>query len=154
MMSVHRQRLTVGLALALASLTVQAAGPVFKCVVNGTVTFQSVPCPSDKPVRHPTKDELNAERKKRLSEAPPQPAAVAPAAPSSPAPEPRATDRPPQPVSPRDQGFRCDGRQYCTQMRSCTEAKFFLANCPGVKMDGNHDGVPCEQQWCTSPLAK
>ena len=50
--------------------------------------------------------------------------------------------------------FRCDGRQYCSQMTSCAEATFFLRNCPGVKMDGNNDGIPCEQQWCTSPFAK
>lgn len=45
-------------------------------------------------------------------------------------------------------GYACDGRTYCSQMRSCAEAKFFLNNCPGTKMDGNNDGVPCEQQWC------
>lgn len=45
-------------------------------------------------------------------------------------------------------GYRCDGRTRCAQMRSCTEATFFLKNCAGVHMDGNHDGVPCEQQWC------
>lgn len=50
--------------------------------------------------------------------------------------------------------FRCDGRTHCSQMTSCTEAKYFLKNCAGVQMDGNHDGIPCEQQWCTSPLAK
>jgi hypothetical protein len=44
--------------------------------------------------------------------------------------------------------FKCDGRTHCSQMSSCEEATFFLKNCPGVKMDGNHDGVPCEQQWC------
>ncbi len=44
--------------------------------------------------------------------------------------------------------FACDGRTSCSQMTSCAEATFFLKNCPGVKMDGNHDGVPCEQQWC------
>jgi len=44
--------------------------------------------------------------------------------------------------------FRCDGRKYCSQMTSCAEATFFLKNCPGVEMDGDHDGVPCEQQWC------
>ena len=44
--------------------------------------------------------------------------------------------------------FRCDGRRYCSQMTSCREATLFLQNCPGVEMDGNHDGVPCEQQWC------
>lgn len=44
--------------------------------------------------------------------------------------------------------FKCDGRTYCSQMTSCAEATFFLQSCPGVKMDGNHDGVPCERQWC------
>ncbi|PLY05226.1 MAG: DNA-binding protein [Arcobacter sp.] len=44
--------------------------------------------------------------------------------------------------------FKCDGRQYCSQMRSCEEAKFFINNCPNTKMDGNNDGVPCEKQWC------
>jgi hypothetical protein len=44
--------------------------------------------------------------------------------------------------------FRCDGRIYCSQMGSCAEATYFLRNCPGTKMDGNNDGVPCEKQWC------
>jgi hypothetical protein len=44
--------------------------------------------------------------------------------------------------------FKCDGRTHCTQMTSCEEATFFLRNCPGVKMDGNNDGIPCEKQWC------
>jgi hypothetical protein len=44
--------------------------------------------------------------------------------------------------------YHCDGRVYCSQMTSCEEAEFFLANCPGVKMDGGGDGVPCEKQWC------
>jgi cold shock CspA family protein len=44
---------------------------------------------------------------------------------------------------------RCDGRTMCSQMKSCEEAKYFLRNCPGTQMDGNGDGVPCEQQWCT-----
>ena len=50
--------------------------------------------------------------------------------------------------------FNCDSRTHCSQMTSCAEAKFFLKNCPGTKMDGNNDGVPCERQWCTSPFAK
>ena len=45
--------------------------------------------------------------------------------------------------------FQCDGRTHCSQMTSCAEAKYFLANCPGTKMDGDRDGIPCEQQWCT-----
>lgn len=44
--------------------------------------------------------------------------------------------------------FHCDGRTSCSQMTSCAEATYFLRNCPGAKMDGNNDGVPCEQQWC------
>lgn len=45
-------------------------------------------------------------------------------------------------------GARCDGRTHCSQMTSCAEATWFLKHCPGVKMDGDRDGVPCEQQWC------
>lgn len=44
--------------------------------------------------------------------------------------------------------FACDGRTRCTQMTSCAEAMYFLQHCPGVQMDGDHDGTPCEQQWC------
>ena len=44
--------------------------------------------------------------------------------------------------------YSCDGRQHCSQMTSCEEAYYFLRNCPGTKMDGDHDGIPCEQQWC------
>jgi cold shock CspA family protein len=44
--------------------------------------------------------------------------------------------------------FSCDGRQYCSQMRSCEEAEYFIRNCPDTKMDGNGDGIPCERQWC------
>ena len=47
-------------------------------------------------------------------------------------------------------GYHCDGRTRCSQMSSCEEATFFLRNCPGVKMDGDHDGVPCEQQFCSN----
>lgn len=44
--------------------------------------------------------------------------------------------------------YRCDGRTHCSQMTSCAEATYFLRNCPGTKMDGDNDGVPCEGQWC------
>jgi cold shock CspA family protein len=44
--------------------------------------------------------------------------------------------------------FTCDGRTSCTQMHSCAEATYFLRNCPGTKMDGDDDGIPCERQWC------
>ena len=45
--------------------------------------------------------------------------------------------------------FRCEGKKHCSQMSSCEEAKFYLNNCPGTKMDGDSDGVPCESQWCS-----
>jgi hypothetical protein len=44
--------------------------------------------------------------------------------------------------------FHCDSRTFCSQMKSCEEATFFLNNCSNVKMDGNSDGIPCEKQWC------
>lgn len=44
--------------------------------------------------------------------------------------------------------FTCDGRIHCSQMRSCAEATYVLRHCPGTRMDGDNDGVPCEQQWC------
>jgi hypothetical protein len=46
------------------------------------------------------------------------------------------------------QKFQCNGRTRCPQMSSCEEAMYFLAHCPGVKMDGDRDGIPCEDQWC------
>jgi excalibur calcium-binding domain-containing protein len=26
--------------------------------------------------------------------------------------------------------------------------KFYLDHCPGVQIDGDNDGIPCESQWC------
>lgn len=40
--------------------------------------------------------------------------------------------------------FICDGRQHCSQMRSRAEAEYFIRSCPNTKMDGDRDGVPCE----------
>lgn len=39
----------------------------------------------------------------------------------------------------------CPSRRYCTQISSCQEARFYLANCSwGHHLDGDNDGVPCE----------
>jgi hypothetical protein len=122
--------LTVAVGFVLAA-SGAAAAPANKCMVNGTVTFQQGPCPSDEVRKPPNIQELNAEEKKRRATAASAPLdKVAPAAPN---------------VS---SGFSCDGRTYCSQMKSCAEAKYFLANCPGVKMDGDKNGIPCEKQWC------
>ncbi|MBS0447720.1 MAG: excalibur calcium-binding domain-containing protein [Proteobacteria bacterium] len=117
---------------ALIASSGAAAAPPNKCVLNGTVTFQQGPCPSDHVRKQPTVEELNAqEKKRRAATLAANPAAVASAVPG------KAPD-----------AFGCDGRTYCSQMRSCAEAKYFLAHCPGVKMDGDRNGIPCEQQWC------
>jgi cold shock CspA family protein len=47
------------------------------------------------------------------------------------------------------ENFSCEGKVYCSEMTSCAEAKFYLRNCPGTKMDGDGDGIPCESQWCS-----
>lgn len=56
--------------------------------------------------------------------------------------------------APDSAQYRCDGRTHCLQMTSCAEAKYFLTHCPGTQMDGDHDGIPCEQQWCTGDFSK
>jgi len=47
-----------------------------------------------------------------------------------------------------ESNYTCEGKVYCSEMNSCEEAKFYLKNCPDVKIDGNGDGTPCERQWC------
>jgi hypothetical protein len=54
----------------------------------------------------------------------------------------------PVPATAAPARFNCDGRTRCTQMTSCEEATYFLQHCPNTTMDGDHDGVPCEKQWC------
>jgi len=45
--------------------------------------------------------------------------------------------------------YSCEGKVYCSEMTSCDEAKYYQRNCPGTKMDGDGDGIPCESQWCS-----
>lgn len=119
----------VGLALCATQV---AAAPAYKCVINGAVTYQQGPCPSAEVRKPPSIEELNSEEKRRRAAA------------ASTSPNKVTAGIPNMPSR-----FRCDGRKYCSQMTSCAEAKYFLANCPGVKMDGGHsNGIPCEQQWC------
>lgn len=107
------------------------AAQVHKCTINGSVTYQTDPCPTGQARRTPTIEQLNAERQKKLRQS------VDGQAPKSSAPS-----------TPPPTATRCDGRTHCSQMTSCAEAKYFLAHCPGVKMDGDRDGTPCELQWC------
>ncbi len=45
-----------------------------------------------------------------------------------------------------DTQYHCDGRQYCAEMKTCDEARYFNRYCPNVKMDGDRDGKPCERR--------
>lgn len=51
-------------------------------------------------------------------------------------------------ISPDNQNFQCSGKSKCSEMASCEEAIYYLKNCPGTIMDGDGDGLPCEDQWC------
>lgn len=46
--------------------------------------------------------------------------------------------------APASSRFSCDGRTMCSQMNSKEEAEYFTKNCPNTKMDGDFDGIPCE----------
>jgi endonuclease YncB( thermonuclease family) len=48
------------------------------------------------------------------------------------------------PGVPQSVSFRCGGKTYCREMRSCAEARFYLAQCGLARLDGDRDGVPCE----------
>lgn len=50
-------------------------------------------------------------------------------------------------LPPEPPKYQCLGKTRCSEMTSCEEARFYLQNCPGTKMDGDHDGKPCED-WC------
>ena len=126
------------LLVAMAVPWSVAEAGIYKCSINGRITYQDDPCPSGQQRQMPTVEQLNAARKKGTT------------APSG-TPWPlTATENAPLPLAktPPRPVFTCDGRTHCSQMTSCAEAKFFLAKCPNTKMDGDLDGTPCEEQWC------
>lgn len=40
-------------------------------------------------------------------------------------------------------GYDCS-RKYCTQMSSCQEAQYKFNVCKHYRLDGDNDGIPCE----------
>lgn len=57
----------------------------------------------------------------------------------------RPVDRKPA-ASPGSAGpFTCGGKQYCREMRSCEEARFYVEKCGRTQLDGDGDGTPCEK---------
>lgn len=150
--------------IVIASSTLMssvAQAQLYKCINNGSTTYRNTPCPVSEQRRQPTVEQLNAERKKKLARAP---------EPGNSSKESASEIKPPNRIDSvttetdkyrssgnenssrklllKEASFSCDGRKYCSQMSSCNEARYFLSNCPGVKMDGNNDGVPCQEQWC------
>ena len=51
--------------------------------------------------------------------------------------------------------YQCDGRVYCSQMTSCEEAEFFLANCllESICWDGScvRPSIPPDVKWLAEP---
>jgi hypothetical protein len=128
------------------------AEQMYKCKLNGTVTYQQDPCPALQFRKPPSVQELNVAEKKRrevVAGTAPEKAAIVQEKTIITSEKPAAAPVNPPAASTPPSSFSCDGRKYCSQMKSCAEAKYFLANCPGVKMDGDKDGIPCEAQWCT-----
>lgn len=39
----------------------------------------------------------------------------------------------------------CGKKHLCSQMNSCEEAHFYFTRCGVQTLDGNHDGMPCEE---------
>lgn len=125
--------LAVMLVVLMAHQPLEAVTPVFKCTIDGKISYQSVPCPTGERRDTPSVDALNAERQNRLRQAGSTPSMSSTVV---------------TPIALPVDTFKCDGRIHCSQMTTCSEAKYFLKNCPGVKMDGDRDGIPCEEQWC------
>lgn len=51
----------------------------------------------------------------------------------------------PTPNYNRSQPFTCGTKFYCNQMSSCSEANYYMHTCRLYKLDGDGDGIPCEQ---------
>ena len=135
-------RRAVTIFVALLVIAVGAfAYYCYQLVERQTVVQQSVPVtPITTP--EPQASPSVAASNKRASQVYPPPVEI-----TTPEPQEYVASEPTTPVPPASQ-YRCDGRTRCSQMTSCDEAKFFLRTCPGTQMDGDSDGIPCEQQWC------
>ncbi len=57
-------------------------------------------------------------------------------------PRPQAIYSPPQKRTPPARS--CGAAPYCTGMSSCEEAQFYYRQCGVSRLDGDNDGVPCE----------
>ena len=52
----------------------------------------------------------------------------------------------PPPPPALAQSLSCTPRKLCTQIQTCDEARWYLANCSwGPRLDADDDGSPCER---------
>lgn len=51
---------------------------------------------------------------------------------------------PPARSSSAASSFTCGAKQYCREMSSCAEARFYLTQCGLTRLDRDNDGIPCE----------
>ena len=50
------------------------------------------------------------------------------------------------------QSWSCTPRRLCTQITTCEEARWYMAQCTwGYRLDGDSDGIPCEKLCGSSP---
>jgi endonuclease YncB( thermonuclease family) len=54
------------------------------------------------------------------------------------------TSNPAEKTNASDQEFTCGSKRYCKEMSSCEEARFYLEECGLTRLDGDGDGIPCE----------
>lgn len=57
----------------------------------------------------------------------------------------RSSSRSPRSTEAAPGEFSCGAKRYCREMRSCAEARFYLLQCGLNRLDGDGDGVPCEE---------
>jgi len=140
-----RSTLTIVMVLVIVAISAFAYY-IYQYVERHTVSPQSSPVITQGTTPAPQASAPATASRERAPHAPPV---------ESTTPEPEAFVSPEVITTPEPQvsvQFRCDGRTRCSHMTSCEEAKFFLRNCPGTQMDGDNDGIPCEQQWCNNPF--
>ena len=50
----------------------------------------------------------------------------------------------PESVSSAPAQVDCQAKRYCTQMKTCEEARAYLTQCEIKSLDRDGDGIPCE----------
>jgi hypothetical protein len=167
----------IGMALLMMTLAFEGQAAVYKCVdAAGKVTYSDYDCnarrhdgasdPSVVPAKKPKKSVERPPDKLSESAGKHTPTVEIKDIETGPAPERKpglwtrikswfarpAKQKPndPAPVAPAPETpkYACQGKTRCTEMTSCEEALFYRQYCPGVMIDGDADGIPCESQWC------